>query len=154
MSDLRVPDLNSTIIAGRLTRDPELKYTPNGKPVCTGALANTKYFKGRDGERREETTFADFECWGPMAEFVGERLKQGRPVIVEGSLATKQWEDRQTGQKRSKTFIRAQRIVPLDWEGDGQGGQRQAQQQSQPQNSGRPAPRPFEEPIPDDDIPF
>lgn len=156
MADLRVPDLNQTIVAGRLVRDPDLKYTQAGKAVCTGTVVNTRYFKGADGERREDSAFIGFQCWGPMAEFVGERLKKGRPVIVEGRLATQEWEDRQTGQKRSKTHIVAQRVVPLDWDGEGQPGrgQGEGQRQQQPQNSGRPAPRPIEEPIPDDDIPF
>ena len=75
MSDLRVPDLNQVIIAGRLTRDPELKYTASGLALCKIAIANTRYFKRKDGERGEETTFVDATLWDKQAEWVGERLR-------------------------------------------------------------------------------
>lgn len=168
MGDLRVPDLNKVILAGRLTRDPELRYTPQGKPWCRVSVANTRYFKGSDGERREDTTFVDVTVWGPMAEFVGERLKKGRPVIVDGSLRSSEWEDKESGQKRRKLEVNAQRIAPLDWDddragggggGSGHGGG--ADRGGSPGGygggggtGGRPAPRHIEEPIPEDDIPF
>ncbi|MBI2426108.1 MAG: single-stranded DNA-binding protein [Candidatus Hydrogenedentes bacterium] len=153
MSDLRVPDLNKVIIAGRLTRDPELKYTSAGKPWCRASIANTRYYKGSDGERKEETTFVELTVWGPMAEFAGQRLKKGRPVLVEGSLRTSEWEDKASGQKRSRLELNAQRITPLDWEereggsGGGGGGGSYSRASS-------PPPREIEEPLPEDDIPF
>ena len=154
MSDLRVPDINKVLIAGRLTRDPELKYTSSGRPYCRVGVANTRYYKTQDGERREETTFVDMSLWGGQAEFVGERLRKGRPVLVEGRLRTAEWEDSQTGQKRTKLELNAQRLTPLDWDDDrGGGGSRPAPQRSQDSGS-RPQPREIEEPVPDDDIPF
>ena len=160
MGDLRVPDLNKVIIAGRLTRDPELKYISSGRAVCRVSIANSQFFKGKDGERRESTTFIDVSLWDKQAEWVGERLKKGRPVLVEGRLKSDSWEDKTTGQKRSKIEISAQRLTPLDWDDDGRGGSggggggnygggKPAQAQQAP-----PAPRPIEEPIPEDDIPF
>jgi single-strand DNA-binding protein len=177
MADIRVPDLNKVLIAGRLTRDPELKYTAGGRPLCKAGIANTRYYRTQEGERREETTFVDLTIWGKMAEFVGERLKKGRPVLVEGSLRTSEWEDRETGQKRRRTEVNADRVVPLDWDDDrgggqgggggggyggggggggydrGGGGGGYGGSQAPPQG-GRPAPRVIEEPIPEDDIPF
>lgn len=174
MGDIRVPDLNKVLIAGRLTRDPELKYTAGGRPLCKAGIANTRYYRTQEGERREETTFVDLTIWGKMAEFVGERLKKGRPVLVEGSLRTSEWEDRETGQKRRRTEVNADRVTPLDWDDDRGGGGGggggygggsqggggydrgggQGASQGPPQGGGRPAPRVIEEPIPEDDIPF
>jgi len=151
MGDLRVPDLNHIFLAGRLTRDPELRYLPSGMAVCDMSVANTRYFKGKDGERREETVFVDVTVWDRQAEWAGERLRKGRPVLVEGRLRAREWEDKATGQKRSKLEINGQRVTPLDWdeESRGSGAARPA-----PQAAPAPAPRPIEEPIPEDDIPF
>ena len=110
-----MPDLNKVFLAGRLTRDPEMKYTSTGKPLCKFGIANSYYYKDGNGERQEKTTFADVTVWGPHAEFVGEHLSKGRPVLIEGSLETSEWEDSNTGQRRSKMGINAQRVTPLDW---------------------------------------
>lgn len=152
MSDLRVPDLNVVYIAGRLTRDPELKYTSSGKAYCRFGLANTRYYKTKDGERREDTVFVSGSVWDAQAEWIGERLKKGRPVLVEGSLTSYEFEDKQTGQKVSRIEIRARRVTPLDWDDDGRSGNAPAR--SPVDRGDRPAPREIEEPIPEDDIPF
>lgn len=150
MGDLRLPDLNKVIIAGRLTRDPELRYTSGGLAFCKVSIANTRYFRKKDGTRGEEDMFVDLVVWDKQAEFVGERLRKGRPVLVEGRLKSDSWEDKSTGQKRSKIEIAAQRVVPLDWDADGAGASpRPSESRSQ-----EPEPRPIEEPIPEDDIPF
>lgn len=183
MSDLRVPDLNSVVIAGRLTRDPELKYISSGRAVCRVSIANTRYYKDKNGERREDTSFIDATVWDKYAEYVGEKLKKGRPVIVEGRLKSDSWEDKASGQKRSKIEIAAQRITPLDWDEGGNrgggggggnygggggggnygggggggsygGGGGYGGGESSRGASGAPAPREIEEPIPEDDIPF
>ena len=163
MSDLRVPDLNNVVIAGRLTRDPELKYVSSGRAVCRISIANTRYYKDKNGERKEDTSFIDATVWDKYAEFVGEKLKKGRPVIVEGRLKSDSWEDKASGQKRSKIEIAAQRITALDWDensrggggggGSYGGGGGYGGESSRPSSSA-PAPREIEEPIPEDDIPF
>ena len=152
MGDLRVPDLNNVLVAGRLTRDPELKYTSGGQAYCKIGVANSRYYKDKSGNRQEDTTFLDAVVCGSMAEFVGERLRKGRAVLLEGRLTTSEWEDRNTGQKRSKVEINARRVTPLEWDDDGSrsgSGPRPQQQAPAP-----PAPREIEEPIPEDDIPF
>jgi single-strand DNA-binding protein len=165
MSDLRVPDLNNVVIAGRLTRDPELKYISSGRAVCKVTIANSRFYKDKNGERKEDTSFVDATVWDKMAEFVGERLKKGRPVIVEGRLKSDSWEDKATGQKRTKIEIAAQRISPLDWDENsrggsggggnyGGGGGGYGGESNRPSSSSAPAPREIEEPIPEDDIPF
>ncbi|MFP4501997.1 MAG: single-stranded DNA-binding protein [Candidatus Hydrogenedentota bacterium] len=166
MADLRLPDLNKVLIAGRLTGDPELRYSSNNLAVCRLRIANTRYFKRKDGSRGEDTTFIDAVVFDRQAEFVGDRLKKGRPVLIEGRLNENNWEDKNTGQKRSKIEINAQRVTPLDWDDDRSGGggggggargdYRQEQPQPQPQSQQQPQPRPIEEPMPEaeDDIPF
>ena len=147
MSDLRMPDLNRVILVGRLTRDPELKYTPAGLAVCKMGLAVSRFYKGKDGEKREDTTFVDLTVWEKTAEYCGEHLRKGRPVIVEGRLRSDSWDDKTTGQKRTKLEITVQRIQQLDWEDRGGGG-------GSGSAPSRPEPREIEEPIPEDDIPF
>jgi len=153
MGDLRVPDLNKVLVAGRLTRDPDLRYTDSGLAVCKLGVANTRYSKAKDGSRKEDTAFVDVTVFDRQAEWIGEKLRKGRPVLVEGRLSTSSWEDRETGQKRSKLEVIAQRVTPLDWDDDGPGGggsgggERRSSQD-------RPAPRRIEEPVPEDDIPF
>lgn len=151
MSDVRVPDLNTIVIAGRLTRDPELKYISSGRAVCTVSIANTRFYKDKSGERKEDTTFIDATVWDKFAEYVGEKMAKGRPVLIEGRVKSESWDDKTSGQKRSKIQIMASRITPLDW--DGYGNSDRGESKRQPTER-PPAPREIEEPIPDDDIPF
>lgn len=147
MSDLRVPDLNTIVIAGRLTRDPDLKYISSGRAVCELSVANTRYYKDKSGERKEDTTFVNVTCWDKFAEYVGEKMQKGRPVIVEGRLKSESWDDKTSGQKRSKVYIMASRITPLDWDGEkGETTRAPTERATKP--------REIEEPIPEDDIPF
>ena len=146
MGDLRVPDLNKVIIAGRLTSDPDLKQTASGLSVGHLRIANTRYYKNRDGEKNEETCFVDVTLWDKQATWAAERLKKGRPVIVEGNLKTDQWEDRETGQKRSKIEINAYRVVPLDWDED--------LNRENPKPNPNPNPKPKPTTYVDEDIPF
>ena len=157
MGDLKIPDLNQVMIAGRLTSDPELKYTSGGQAYVKVGVASSRYFKDKAGQRKEETTFVDVTVWGQSAEFIGQRMHKGAAVLVEGSLRTDEWEDRQTGQKRSKIVINGRRVQPMEWEPrDGQERGRQEEY------AGGNAPRPSmggcqdytDEPIPEDDIPF
>jgi single-strand DNA-binding protein len=130
MSDVRVPDLNRVIIAGRLTRDVELKHTSSGKPMAKFSVANSRRYKAQGAsEYTEVSVFVECICWGVGAEYIA-KLGKGRPVIVEGRLIQSEWEDKATGQKRSRIEIDAERVTPLDWEdkgggagsGDGSGG--------------------------------
>lgn len=155
MSDLRMPDLNKVFLAGRLTRDPELSYLPNGTPLCKMGLAVSRFYKTQDGERKEETTFINVTVWRAHAEFCGQYLKKGRPVLVEGSLRSHEWEDKATGQKRSGIEVTAQRVQQLDWEdragGSGGSSSGGAGRSAAPAASRQPS---YDEPVPEDDIPF
>ena len=149
MSDVRVPDLNQVMIAGRLTRDPELKYTSGGQAYCKLGVANTRYYKGKDGQRAEQATFVDVTVWGQQAEYVGEHMRKGHAVLVEARLQTEEWEDRQTGQKRSKLTLNAHRVTPLEWHGSAKDGN---------SAGAATAPKPTQpaeaEETPEDDVPF
>jgi single-strand DNA-binding protein len=148
MADLRMPDINRVLLAGRLTRDPELRYTPAGVALCKLGLAVSRFYKGRDGEKKEESMFIDVTVWEKTAEYCGQRLRKGRPVLVEGRLKMDSWDDKTTGQKKTKLEVHGLRIQELDWSEDrgaGAGGAPAAP---------KPEPRVIEEPIPEDDIPF
>lgn len=145
MTELRMPDLNKTFIAGRLVRDAELKYTAGSKQVCKMTIANTTYYKDGNGERQESTVFVDVTAWGATAEYAAA-LSKGRPVLIEGALKENSWTDKATGTKRSKIEINASRITPLDWTNDDSG--------NAPKASPRPAQNAQPQPEPEDDIPF
>lgn len=148
MADLRLPELNKVFLAGRLTRDPELRYLPSGTAVCEMGLASDRRYKTRDGENREETLFINVTAWARTAEYCGKNLRKGRPIMVEGELRSDSWEDKNTGQKRTKIEVNATRIQQLDWD-DNRGGGGGGGSQPSHQASG-----PSDEPVPEDDIPF
>lgn len=99
---------NKVIVVGRLTRDPELRYTPSGTPLCKVGLAINRTYK-QDDEKKEETTFIDVTIWGKLAELMGATLEKGKSILVEGRLAQDRWET-DDGQKRSKHHIVAEVI--------------------------------------------
>jgi single-strand DNA-binding protein len=162
MADLRMPNINKVTIAGNLTRDPELRYINSGMAVCKLGVAVSNKFKTKTGETREDTVFVNVSVWGASAEYCGEHMKKGVPVLVDGHLKMNEWEDKTSGQKRSAIEITADRVQSLAWEdrggqGGGGGGGQQGGQQGGGNYGGysdAPKPRPIEEPIPEDDIPF
>ena len=101
--------VNIVILGGNLTRDPEVRYTPQGSAVASFGLAVNRSFKTKDGGQKEEVCFVDVETWGRQAETVGEYLKKGRPVLVEGSLKLDSWEGKD-GQKRTRHKVTAMRV--------------------------------------------
>ncbi len=111
MADLRLPSINFVILSGRLTRDPELRYTPSGQPVLNMRLASSRRFQVGD-DWREETLYIDVVLWGAQAERLGGRLSKGSPVVVEGRLRYREWEG-DTG-KRSVIEILAWRVQALE----------------------------------------
>jgi single-strand DNA-binding protein len=96
---------NKVILLGNLTRDPEVRYTPKGSAVCDLGLAVNRNYTLDNGEKREEVTFVDVVLWARLAEIAGEYLKKGRPVFIEGRLQMDSWDDKQTGQKRTKLRV-------------------------------------------------
>jgi len=98
-------NFNKVILAGNLTRDPELRYTPKGLAIAKIGLAINRSSKTETGEAKEEVTFVDIDAFGKQAETIGQYLKKGRPILVEGRLRLDQWDDKQTGQKRSRLGV-------------------------------------------------
>lgn len=113
---------NRVILIGNLTRDPELRYTPQGTAVADLRLAVTTV-RGRSGsERKEETLFIDCTVWDRQAETCSEYLSKGRPVLVEGRLIEDQWQDKETGERRSRIKIYVQNVQFLGGRDGGSGG--------------------------------
>jgi single-strand DNA-binding protein len=111
---------NQVILMGNLTRDPELRQTPNGQNVCSFSLALNRSYKGSDGNWQEATDYVDVVAWGPLGERVSQYLTKGRPCLVNGRLQSRAWE--QDGQKRSKVEVNAQDVTFLGGPGDNGGG--------------------------------
>ncbi|MEK7792950.1 MAG: single-stranded DNA-binding protein [Candidatus Hydrogenedentota bacterium] len=150
MADFRMPDFNKVFLTGNLTRDPELKYLPSGMAVCKLGLAVTHRYKTKEGEQREDTLFINIDTWSKSAEYCGQNLKKGMPILVEGTLRSDEWEDKASGQKRTAIKVTSERIQRLSWDDRGAGGA----SGGGPGGGGKPQPRAIEEPIPEDDIPF
>lgn len=128
---------NKVILVGNLTRDPQTRYTPGGTAVSEIGLAvNRSWFDKNSNSRKEETTFVDVTLWGRTAEVAGEYLSKGRPVLIEGRLQLDQWDDKETGQKRSKLKVVGENMTMLGSGNGGGGGQQGQQQQYQPANDG------------------
>jgi single-strand DNA-binding protein len=115
-------NLNKVMLMGNLTRDPEVRYTPKGTAVAELGLAINRVYSAENGEKREETTFVDVTLWGRTAEIAGEYLKKGRPVFIEGRLQLDSWDDKQTGQKRSKLKVVGEAMQLMGSRGGGEGG--------------------------------
>jgi single-strand DNA-binding protein len=115
-------DLNKVFLMGRLTFDPELRRTTGGTAVSELRMATTRSWAGRDGERREETLFIDVTVWDRQAENCCQFLRKGSSIHVEGSLKVDSWDDKATGEKRSKIRIHAERVQFLDGRRGDSGG--------------------------------
>jgi single-strand DNA-binding protein len=96
---------NKVILVGNLTRDPELRYTPKGVAIAKIGMAVNRVWKSETGETKEEVTFVDVDAFGRQAETLAQYMKKGSPLLVEGRLRLDQWDDKQTGQKRSKLGV-------------------------------------------------
>jgi single-strand DNA-binding protein len=96
---------NKVILVGNLTRDPELRYTPKGVAIAKIGLAVNRTWRTETGETKEEVTFIDIDAFSKQAETIAQYMKKGSPMLVEGRLRLDQWDDKQTGQKRSKLGV-------------------------------------------------
>ena len=148
-------NFNKVILAGNLTRDPELRYTPKGMAIAKIGLAVNRNWTSESGEKKEEVTFVDVDVFGRTAENVAQYMKKGRPILIEGRLRLDQWDDKQSGQKRSKLGVVAETVQflgsPTGGGGDGGDAPRRPSAPSAPAPSTAPEP---DMPAPDDDVPF
>jgi single-strand DNA-binding protein len=146
---------NKVILLGNLTRDPEVRYTPKGTAVTELGMAVNRVYTAENGEKREETTFVDVTLWGRTAEIAGEYLKKGRPVFIEGRLQLDTWDDKQSGQKRSKLKVVGEGLQLLGGRpgggssggGDEEGGSRSSSRTAPPPRAAPPS-EPDEDEIP------
>lgn len=145
---------NKVILLGNLTRDPEVRYTPKGTAVTEIGMAINRNYTAENGEKREETTFVDVTLWGRTAEIAGEYLKKGRPVFIEGRLQLDTWDDKQSGQKRSKLKVVAEGLQLIGSRpGSGSGAGFEERSAPAHANTGAP-PRPAPVDPDEDEIPF
>ena len=149
---------NKVILMGNLTRDPELRYTPKGTAIAKVGLAVNRVWTNEAGEKKEEVTFVDVDIFGRTAENVGQYMRKGRPILVEGRLKLDQWDDKQTGQKRSRLGVVLEGFSFIDSKGGDSGvpaGPRPAAAAAAPAAADAPAPAEPEAPEPEqDDVPF
>ena len=149
-------NFNRVILAGNLTHDPELRYTPKGTAVAKIRIAINRVYTTDSGEEKKDVTYVDVDAFARQAEVISQYLRKGRPILVEGRLRYETWDDKQTGQKRSKLGVVLDNFQFLD-KGTGDGG-------AAPAPGPRPAPSaavpvaaaPAEDsgPPPEDDVPF
>ena len=149
---------NKVILLGNLTRDPEIRYTPKGSAVCDLGIAVNRQYTLENGERREEVTYVDVVLWARLAEIAAEYLKKGRPVFIEGRLQLDTWDDKQSGQKRSKLRVIGETMQMLGSRTGGGGSPPgEAGDEDRPARAATPPPRPAASAAaePDEDeIPF
>ena len=147
---------NKVILVGNLTRDPELRYTPKGTAIAKIGVAVNRVWTNEAGEKKEEVTFIDVDVFGRTAENVGQYMRKGRPILIEGRLRLDQWDDKQTGQKRSRLGVVAETVQFLGSPtGGGGDGGAPAPVQKKPA-AAAPAAEPVEGdgPPESDDVPF
>jgi single-strand DNA-binding protein len=149
---------NKVILLGNLTRDPEVRYTPKGSAVCDLGIAINRQYTLDSGEKREEVTYVDVVLWSRLAEIAGEYLKKGRPVFIEGRLQMDTWDDKQTGQKRSKLRVIGETMQLLGSRPPAAAGAAEASEEERPARGAKPSaqpPKPAGQAEPDEDeIPF
>jgi single-strand DNA-binding protein len=155
-------NLNKVMIIGNVTRDPEVKYTPKGSAVTDLGIAVNRTYKVGE-ERKEEVTYVDVTLWGRLAEIAGEYCRKGKPVYIEGRLQLDSWEDKASGQKRSKLRVVGEEMQLLGPKmggsssggGDEEYSERPARRE-QPSSGGgfSRGSAPQQPPIEEDDIPF
>lgn len=146
---------NKVILVGNLTRDPELRYTPKGTAIAKIGLAVNRVWTSESGEKKEEVTFVDVDVFGRTAENVGQYMRKGRPILIEGRLRLDQWDDKQTGQKKSKLGVVAETVQFLGSPTGGSEGSAPAARAPRPAaNAPAPEAGGEAEPPHDDDVPF
>ena len=145
---------NKVILVGNLTRDPELRYTPKGMAIAKIGIAVNRTWRTETGEQKEEVTFVDVDAFGKQAETLGQYMRKGSPILIEGRLRLDQWDDKQTGQKRSKLGVVVEGFQFLGGGQRPEGGPapaaRPARAATPPPAEGEPDAPPHE----GDDVPF
>ena len=149
-------NFNKVMLMGNLTRDPEVRYTPKGTAIATIGLAVNRVWSTEAGEKKEEVTFVDVDVWGKQAETIGQYMSKGKPIFIEGRLKLDSWDDKESGQKRSKLKVVCESFQFIGApKGTGEVSERPPARSGAPSRQAKPA----EEDTPqsgggDDNIPF
>ena len=98
-------NINTVHMTGNLTDDPELRYTPSGKPVVSASIANNEHYTDAQGEEKKVTTFVNLQIWGKPAENFGNLVKKGQEIFVDGKLRMDEWTDKQTNTRRTRLYL-------------------------------------------------
>lgn len=141
-------NLNKVMLAGNLTRDVELRNVGSGTQVANIGIAINRSWKDANGEKKEETTFVDCEAWGKAAETIAKFFSKGKPIYLDGRLRLEQWDDKETGQKRSKMKVVVESFQFVGGKADGE---------SEPQRTVPKAKPAFKQPAKEmdpNDVPF
>src|SRR5438105_9731487 len=146
--------VNKVILVGNLGKDPEIKYTQSGIPVAKFSLATNERFKDKSGEWQDRTEWHNIVAWQRLAEIVGEYVKKGSKLYIEGKLRTSSWDDKESGQKRYKTEVIAEQLVLLSGKGETEEGGRARGAAASHDLEQRSTAAPAEAQITDEDIPF
>lgn len=156
-------DYNLVVLIGHLTRDPELKYTQGNIPFCNASIAVNKKYKKKDNTEVKEVSFFDLVFWNHTAEIVANHTKKGEAIMVEGELKQQTWDDKQTGQKRSRVVVNCMKFVFMNNQKSDQPNQQRPAAQSvngRTTQQNQPAPSndfpdfPDDGPVGEDGAPF
>lgn len=152
-------NVNTLIYAGRLTRDPEMKFIPNGNAVCTISVASNRTW-GKEGEKKEEVTFLECKAWGNTGELIGKHFKKGQEIFLTGRITIESWEDSKTKERRSKMVCTIESFQFVGSKSGNDESSNDAPPRSASKNVGgepearRAAPAPSGPPEEEDDVPF
>jgi single-strand DNA-binding protein len=146
-------NLNKAMIIGNITRDPEVRKTPNGQTVASFGVATNRRWTDQAGQKQEQAEYHNIVAWRRLAEIVGQYLKKGSKVYIEGRMQTRSWED-QSGTKRYKTEIVAENLIMLDKKGSVEQGSESPTRSSASNEGAQPEPQSGEPEINVEDIPF
>src|SRR5437867_13097683 len=147
-------NFNKVLLMGNLTRDPEVRYTPKGTAIATIGLAVNRVWTTESGEKKEEVTFVEVDVWGRQAETIGQYMAKGRPIFIEGRLKLDQWDDKESGQKRSKLKVVIENFQFVDSPGGKGGGGGQPVSSGSSSRRTESASGGGHEPVGEEDIPF
>jgi len=142
---------------GNLTKDPEVRQTQSGTSICRFSVAVNRSYTAQDGSAKDETCFVEVDCFGRTAENVGKYFNKGKPILVEGRLRQDTWDDKATGQKRSKLLVVLERFEFVGSQGGSQGGGAYEADYEKSVPPARGAQKPDagrREELEDDDVPF
>lgn len=151
-----MPNANVAIVMGHITRDPEIRFTPKGTEVCDFSLGVSERWTDDNGQKQEKTVFVECQAWGNSAKILGDYVKRGHPVHVIGKVDQDTWDDKETGKKRYKTYVRVQSLQLIRSKPESERAEPppRDERKSEPPRKPVPPRDPDLDPTDSDDVPF